>query len=35
MISCWYVFNIFVDGEDDDDIALERFDLENFGFPYA
>ena len=35
MIYCRYVFNIFVDSEDDGGMALEGVDLENFGFPYA
>ena len=35
MISCLYIFNIFVDDEDGGDVAIERLDVENFGFPDA
>ena len=35
MITCWYIFNIFVDDEDGGGVAIEGFDVENFGFPYA
>ena len=35
MISCWYIFNIFVDDEDGGDMAREGLDVENFGFPNA
>ena len=35
MISCQYIFNIFVDDEDGGGMALEGVDLENFGFPNA
>ena len=35
MISCWYIFNIFVDDEDGGDVAIEGLDVENFGFSDA
>ena len=35
MISCWYIFNIFVDDEDGGGVAIEGLDMENFGFPDA
>ena len=35
MISCWYIFNTFVDDNDDGGVVVEGFDVENFGFPYA
>ena len=35
MISCRYIFNIFVDDEDGGDVAIEGLDVENFGFPNA
>ena len=35
MIPCWYLFNIFVDDEDNSSMALDGVELENFGVPYA
>ena len=32
MISCWYIFNIFVTDEDGGGVAVERHYVENFGF---
>ena len=32
MISCLYIFNIFVDDEDGGGMAIEGLDVENFGF---
>ena len=35
MISFLYIFNIFVDDKDGGGVAVERLDVENFGFPNA
>ena len=32
MISCWYIFNIFVDDEDVSGVVVEGLDVKNFGF---
>ena len=35
MFFLWYIFNIFVDDKDDDDMALEWANLENFCDSYV